>query len=157
MYSGCPPEGQGTYSEPRALQWHFEPHASPHNGILNSVPHNDILSPVPHNDILNPVPHNGGFSLLVTTFVTAFYADYLVVASNEETAVRYSISKQFIALILLPIMSIIGICVGSSIQIATFVVPLLVIVGWIAGPGHQLTLFFANFEVTCFPFMIFRS
>ncbi|KAJ7849938.1 hypothetical protein B0H13DRAFT_2360957 [Mycena leptocephala] len=61
-------------------------------------------------------------------------------------AVRYSISKQFIALILLPIMSIIGICVGSSIQIAAFVVPLLVIVGWIAGPGHQLTLFFANFE-----------
>ena len=56
----------------------------------------------------------------------------------------------------------IGICVGSSIvssfmsrtwhaltqllqQIAAFVVPLLVIVGWIS--GHDLTLFFADFEV----------
>lgn len=41
----------------------------------------------------------------------------------------------------------IGICVGSSIQIASFVVPLLVIVGWIS--GHELTLFFADFEVSC--------
>ena len=57
----------------------------------------------------------------------------------------------------------IGICVGSSIvrfpinppeapslidtlsqQIAAFVIPLLVIVGWVT--GHDLTLFFANFE-----------
>lgn len=43
----------------------------------------------------------------------------------------------------------ITISVGSSIQIATFVVPLLVIVGWIS--GHELTLFFANFEVRWFP------
>jgi Ca2+:H+ antiporter len=38
----------------------------------------------------------------------------------------------------------IGICVGSSIQIAAFVIPLLVIVGWVT--GHDLTLFFDNFE-----------
>jgi len=38
----------------------------------------------------------------------------------------------------------ITICVGSSIQIAIFVVPLLVIIGWCS--GHDLTLFFANFE-----------
>jgi Ca2+:H+ antiporter len=56
----------------------------------------------------------------------------------------------------------IGICVGSSIvrfysslpnpvphryipqQISAFVIPLLVIVGW--ATGHDLTLFFANFE-----------
>ena len=30
-------------------------------------------------------------------------------------------------------------------QIAAFVVPLLVIIGWIT--GHDLTLFFADFEV----------
>ncbi|KAJ7137840.1 calcium/proton exchanger [Mycena epipterygia] len=105
-----------------------------------------------------------GVALLVTTVVTSFCADYLV-ASIEETAKRYSIPKPFIGLILLPIVAnaaehvtsvwmamkgqmelTIGICVGSSIQIATFVIPLLVIVGWIAGPGHELTLFFANFE-----------
>lgn len=72
-----------------------------------------------------------------------------VVASIEETANRYHIPKAFIGIILLPIVAnaaehvtsvwmamkdktelTIGICVGSSIQIATFVVPLLVIVGW---------------------------
>jgi Ca2+:H+ antiporter len=82
------------------------------------------------------------------TVVTALCADVLV-ASIEETATRYSIPKAFIGLILLPIVGnaaehvtsvwmamknktelTIGICVGSSIQIAAFVVPLLVIVGW---------------------------
>jgi len=103
-----------------------------------------------------------GFSLLAVTVVTSFCADYLV-ASIEEFAERYSVPKPFIGLILLPIVAnaaehvtsiwmamknrmelTITICVGSSIQIATFVVPLLVIVGWIS--GHGLTLFFANFE-----------
>ncbi|KAH8117028.1 Sodium/calcium exchanger protein-domain-containing protein [Phellopilus nigrolimitatus] len=67
----------------------------------------------------------------------------------NKTATRYHIPKAFIGIILLPIVAnaaehvtsvwmamkdktelTIGICVGSSIQIATFVVPLLVIVGW---------------------------
>lgn len=102
------------------------------------------------------------FSLLGVTVVTAFCADFLV-ASIEEFAERYSVPKPFIGLILLPIVAnaaehvtsvwmamknrmelTITICVGSSIQIATFVVPLLVIIGWCS--GHELTLFFANFE-----------
>ncbi|KAJ7578483.1 calcium:hydrogen antiporter [Mycena floridula] len=101
-------------------------------------------------------------ALLIVTVITSFVADYLV-ASIEEFAERYSIPKPFIGLILLPIVAnaaehvtsvwmamkgqmelTIGICVGSSIQIATFVVPLLVIIGWIS--KHELTLFFANFE-----------
>jgi Ca2+:H+ antiporter len=101
-------------------------------------------------------------ALLVVTVITSFCADYLV-ASIEETADRYNIPKPFIGLILLPIVAnaaehvtsvwmamknkmelTIGICVGSSIQIASFVIPLLVIVGWAS--GHELTLFFANFE-----------
>ncbi|KAI0086217.1 Sodium/calcium exchanger protein-domain-containing protein [Irpex rosettiformis] len=101
-------------------------------------------------------------ALLLVTVVTSFCADYLV-ASIEETAERYHIPKPFIGLILLPIVAnaaehvtsvwmamknkmelTIGICVGSSIQIAAFVVPLLVIVGWIT--HHDLTLFFADFE-----------
>ncbi|KAI0780581.1 calcium/proton exchanger [Trametes elegans] len=101
-------------------------------------------------------------ALLLVTVITSFCADYLV-ASIEETANRYSIPKPFIGLILLPIVAnaaehvtsvwmamknkmelTIGICVGSSIQIAAFVVPLLVIVGWVT--HHDLTLFFADFE-----------
>ncbi|KAH8827446.1 Sodium/calcium exchanger protein-domain-containing protein [Flagelloscypha sp. PMI_526] len=111
----------------------------------------------PHMNVLS-----ASIALLVVTVVTSFSADYLV-ASIEEVADRYHIPKPFIGLILLPIVSnaaehvtsvwmamkgqmelTITICVGSSIQIATFVVPLLVIVGWIS--GHELTLFFSNFE-----------
>jgi len=73
----------------------------------------------------------------------------------------------FISLILLPIVAnaaqlltsmsmakknkmeiTIGICVGSSIQIATFVLPLLVVVGWVS--GHELTLYFDDFEIVAF-------
>ncbi|KAL0946554.1 hypothetical protein HGRIS_012759 [Hohenbuehelia grisea] len=105
---------------------------------------------------------SAGVALLAVTIVTSFCADYLV-ASIEETAERYHIPKAFIGLILLPLVAnaaehvtsvwmamkgkmeiTITISVGSSIQIAAFVVPLLVIVGWIT--GHQLTLYFANFE-----------
>ncbi|KAF9059092.1 Sodium/calcium exchanger protein-domain-containing protein [Rhodocollybia butyracea] len=105
-------------------------------------------------------------ALLIVTVITAFCADYLV-ASIEEFADRYHIPKPFIGLILLPIVGnaaehvtsiwmalkgqmelTIGICVGSSIQIAAFVIPLLVIIGWIS--NHELTLFFANFETIAF-------
>jgi len=103
-----------------------------------------------------------GSALLLVTLVTSFCADYLV-ASIEETAERYHIPKAFIGLILLPLVAnaaehvtavwmamknkmelTIGICVGSSIQIAAFVIPLMVVIGWIT--GHKLTLFFENFE-----------
>ncbi|KAG8773905.1 hypothetical protein FRC15_001690 [Serendipita sp. 397] len=101
-------------------------------------------------------------ALLGVTVVTSFCADYLV-ASIEETADRYNIPETFIGLILLPIVAnaaehftavfmamknkmevTIGIAVGSSIQISAFVVPLLVIIGWIT--KKDLTLFFSNFE-----------
>jgi Ca2+:H+ antiporter len=100
--------------------------------------------------------------LLAVTVVTSFCADFLV-ASIEEFAVRYHVPKPFIGLILLPIVAnaaehvtsvwmamknqmelTITICVGSSIQIAIFVVPLMVIIGWAS--GHEMSLFFANFE-----------
>ncbi|KAG2116527.1 Sodium/calcium exchanger protein-domain-containing protein [Suillus discolor] len=103
-----------------------------------------------------------GVALLSVTVVIAFCAEYLV-SSIEETAVRYSIPKVFIGVVLLPIVGnaaehvtsvwmamknkyelTITICIGSSIQIACFVVPLLVIVGWIV--GQPLTLHFHNFE-----------
>ncbi|KIY50764.1 calcium/proton exchanger, partial [Fistulina hepatica ATCC 64428] len=110
-------------------------------------------------------------ALLGTTVVTSFCADYLV-GSIEETAKRYHIPKPFIGLILLPLVAnaaehvtsvwmalkgkmelTIGICVGSSIQIATFVLPLMVIIGWMT--NHDLTLFFANFETVVFFVSVF--
>ncbi|KAG8931064.1 hypothetical protein FRC01_001881 [Tulasnella sp. 417] len=101
-------------------------------------------------------------SLLTVTVITSFCADYLV-ASIEETAEKYHIPKPFIGVILLPLVSnaaehvtavwmaakgkmdlTIGIAVGSSIQIAVFVIPLLVLVGW--GIHQPLTLYFSDFE-----------
>ncbi|KAG2364508.1 Sodium/calcium exchanger protein-domain-containing protein [Suillus spraguei] len=103
-----------------------------------------------------------GVALLSVTVVTAFCAEYLV-SSTEETAVRYSIPKAFIGVVLLPIVGnaadhvtavwmamknkyelTITICVGSSIQIACLLVPFLVTVGWIV--DQPLTLHFRNFE-----------
>jgi len=100
--------------------------------------------------------------LVAATVMTAFSADWLV-ASIEETADKYDIPKGFIGMILLPIVANaaehvtsvwmaakgkmempLGICVGSSIQIITFVIPLLVVIGWAS--GHALTLYFADFE-----------
>lgn len=100
--------------------------------------------------------------LVAVTVMTSFSADWLV-GSIEETATKYNIPKTFIGIILLPIVANaaehvtsvwmaakgkmempIGICVGSSIQIIIFVIPLLVVVGWIS--GHALTLYFADFE-----------
>ncbi|KAN0130548.1 Sodium/calcium exchanger domain containing protein [Lactarius tabidus] len=108
----------------------------------------------------------GGVGLLVSAVMTSFVADYLV-ASIEETAERYEIPKTFIGLILMPFVTnaaanvtamrmarkdhmelVVGICMGSSIQIATFVIPLLVMIGWIT--GHELTLFFLEFEIITF-------
>lgn len=105
---------------------------------------------------------SAGFWLLAITVITSFTADVLV-GSIEQTAEKYHIPKAFIGLILLPLVAnaaehvtsvwmamkgklelTIGISVGSSIQIAAFVVPLLVIFSWII--GKDLTLYFADFE-----------
>ncbi|KAG7448245.1 Calcium/proton exchanger [Guyanagaster necrorhizus] len=123
------------------------------------------------SEVANMSVVSAGTALIIVTVVTSFCADYLV-ASIEDFANMYNIPKPFIGLILLPIVAnaaehvtsiwmamkgqmelTIGICVGSSIQIATFVVPLLVIVGWIS--HHELTLFFANFETICFFVSVF--
>jgi len=105
---------------------------------------------------------SAGACLIAVTVVTSFCADYLV-GSIEETADKYHIPKPFIGVILLPLVSnaaehvtsvwmalkskmelVISISIGSSIQIATFVIPLLVVIGWIV--GQPLSLFFADFE-----------
>lgn len=41
-----------------------------------------------------------------------------------------------------------GVAIGSSIQIAVGVVPILVLVSWAI--GRELTLYFENFETICF-------
>lgn len=109
-------------------------------------------------------------ALLVVTIVTAFCAEILV-DSIDEFAIQAGIPKAFIGLILLPIVGnaaehvtavfmamkgkmelAIGVAVGSSIQIAVGVIPIMVIIGW--ATGKELTLFFENFETICLVFSV---
>jgi len=121
--------------------------------------------------------YSAGIWLLIITVITAFCADILV-GSIDETAQQWQIPKRwairpviadsrFIGLILLPLVGnaaehvtsvwmackgkmelTIGVAVGSSIQIAAGMIPLLVLIAW---PLHKdLTLFFVR-SFACSP------
>jgi Ca2+:H+ antiporter len=100
--------------------------------------------------------------LLITTGLVALSAEFLVGAIPEMTK-NSPISQAFIGLIVLPIVGnaaehvtavtaamhnkmdlAIGVAVGSSIQIALFVTPAVVLLGWAL--GKEMTLFFNIFE-----------
>ncbi|KAJ1722558.1 hypothetical protein LPJ61_005916 [Coemansia biformis] len=102
--------------------------------------------------------------LALVSAMVAMSSDILV-DSVEELTTRYPISHTFVGMILLPIacnagehaMSVtvavrnkmdlcITVAVGSSMQIALFVLPVLIIIAWIM--GSPLTLFFDDFETT---------
>ncbi|KAG0202272.1 hypothetical protein BGX28_005157 [Mortierella sp. GBA30] len=102
--------------------------------------------------------------LLVVTIAVAICAEYLV-GSIEGLSESWNISRTFIGLILLPIVGnaaehvtavsvamknkmdlAIGVAIGSSMQIALFVTPLMVIIGWII--DQPMTLFFNTFETS---------
>ena len=100
--------------------------------------------------------------LLFSTALVAVCAEFLVDAIPEMIEAT-PVSQAFIGLIILPIVSnaaehvtavtvaaknkmdlSIGVSVGSSIQIALFVTPLVVILGWII--GRDMSLYFTLFE-----------
>ncbi len=103
--------------------------------------------------------------LLVTTGLVAVCADFMVDSINGLVATS-SVGETFIGLIILPIVGnaaehvtavmvamknkmdlAIGVAVGSSIQIALFITPLVVILGWII--DRDMTLYFTLFETVC--------
>lgn len=100
--------------------------------------------------------------LTLTTVLVSFCADYLVGAIDEIVELS-GLSKTFIGLIVIPIVGnaaehataiivamkdkmdlAIGVAVGSSLQIALFVTPFMVIVGWII--DVPMSLYFSTFE-----------
>lgn len=104
--------------------------------------------------------------LVIITLLVAICAEYLV-DSIDSIVESAHISKTFIGLILLPIVGnaaehvtavvvalknkmdlAIGVAIGSSLQIALFVTPFLVILGWIM--GKDMTLHFETFETVAF-------
>ncbi|KAK9452991.1 Sodium/calcium exchanger protein-domain-containing protein [Dipodascopsis uninucleata] len=101
-------------------------------------------------------------ALTLITLVVSVCADYLV-DSIDSLVTSTGMSKTFIGLILLPIVGnaaehvtavvvatknkmelAIGVALGSSMQIALFLTPFLVILGWII--GQPMSLFFSTFE-----------
>ncbi|KAJ3277590.1 hypothetical protein HK104_003177 [Borealophlyctis nickersoniae] len=103
-------------------------------------------------------------ALLITTAIIAVCAEFLV-GSIEGLSKSLGISESFIGFIILPLVGnaaehvtavsaslrnktdlALGVCLGSSIQIAIFVTPLLVILGWIM--SIPLSLDFAVFETS---------
>lgn len=105
--------------------------------------------------------------LAATSLLVAVCADFLVGTIEDITSSSRDsgiLSESLIGLIILPIAGntaehitavtvalkgkldlAIGVSLGSSIQIALFVSPLMVIVGW--GLGKDMTLYFGLFEV----------
>lgn len=90
-------------------------------------------------------------TLAVSTVFVALCAEFMVGSINDLVATGH-ISETFVGLILLPIVGnaaehvtavtvamkdkmdlAIGVAVGSSMQIALLVLPLIVVIGWIAG------------------------
>ncbi|RPD61091.1 Calcium/proton exchanger [Lentinus tigrinus ALCF2SS1-7] len=107
------------------------------------------------------VPLTIGLLVVVTVFV-AVTAEFLVDSIDGLTDSGH-ISKEFVGLILLPIVGnaaehvtavtvsvkdkitlSLGVAVGSSIQIALFVIPFIVTLGWII--GKPMSLLFDPFE-----------
>ncbi|KAJ5678327.1 Vacuolar calcium ion transporter [Penicillium maclennaniae] len=105
-------------------------------------------------------------ALIVVTILVAICADYLV-GSIDSIVQKTGMSKTFIGLVLIPIVGnaaehvtavvvaykdkmdlAIGVAIGSSLQIALFVTPFLVILGWIM--NIEMTLHFQTFETVAF-------
>ena len=100
--------------------------------------------------------------LVGLTVVVSFCADFLV-GSIDSIVEQTGISKTFVGLILIPIVGnaaehvtavvcacknkmdlAIGVSLGSSLQIAIFMTPFLVVLGWAI--GQPLSLYFKSFE-----------
>ena len=111
-------------------------------------------------------PWAAAVALIVITVCVAVCAEYLV-DSIDSIVETLHISRTFIGLILLPIVGnaaehvtavvvawknkmdlAIGVAIGSSLQIALFVTPFLVVLGWIM--DRAMTLHFETFETVAF-------
>ncbi|EPE06855.1 vacuolar calcium ion transporter [Ophiostoma piceae UAMH 11346] len=101
--------------------------------------------------------------LLVSTGLVALCAEFMVGSINEVVSSNSGVSEAFIGLIVLPIVGnaaehvtavtvamknkmdlALGVALGSSIQIAIFVTPVVVLLGWIM--DKDMSLYFTLFE-----------
>jgi Ca2+:H+ antiporter len=114
-------------------------------------------------DIVNLSYRASAMTLLGATLLVSLFSEYLV-SSIDGFTLNLHVSKSFVGIILLPIVGnavehvtaikvamnnkmelAMGVAVGSATQVSLFVVPVVVIAGWIM--GEPMTLAFPEFEV----------
>ncbi|KAF2643557.1 vacuolar calcium ion transporter-like protein /H(+) exchanger [Massarina eburnea CBS 473.64] len=135
-----------------------------HHALFADLESQEDNSESEDGNILSPVA--AGVALVLVTILVSVCADYLV-ESIDSIVQTGHIGKTFIGLILIPIVGnaaehvtavvvaskgkmdlAINVAIGSSLQIALFVTPALVILGWIL--GKNMTLHFQGFETVVF-------
>ncbi|KAK4986399.1 hypothetical protein LTR66_007879 [Elasticomyces elasticus] len=110
-------------------------------------------------------------TLGASTVLVALCAEFMVSSIDSLTTGSNGIKEEFVGLILLPIVGnaaehatavtvackdkmdlAIGVAAGSSMQIALLVLPLMVVIGWIAGKNdvatNAMTLDFDGFQIS---------
>ncbi|KAG7354220.1 calcium/proton exchanger Cax [Nitzschia inconspicua] len=111
------------------------------------------------------------FGLGIVTLLVAWFSDALV-GSIDDFCEETGVSRTFVGLIILPIVGnavehitavnvamknkmdlSLGVAIGSCTQIALFVVPITVIVGWCT--NKNMTLNFPHFEICLYVLSIF--
>ena len=102
--------------------------------------------------------------LLLATVLIAFISEFLT-GAIDEAAVEFGLSETFVGFVIIPIIGnaaehstaiimaakgkmdlAFGVALGSSTQIALFVIPLMVLLGYFM--DRQLDLFFGVYETT---------
>ena len=129
--------------------------------------HADLYATDSQHDEVSELNKRQAVMLLVVSTCMVAWMAHILIASIEYAAVEYDIPHLFIGIILLPLFGnaaehmtavsvakkdkmdlSIGIAVGSSIQIALLVAPLMVLFGWML--GVDMGLRFGLFEtITC--------
>ncbi|KAG1155665.1 hypothetical protein G6F37_008336 [Rhizopus arrhizus] len=132
---------------------------------FSSISTRRLTLPIPinqNNTNNNNLKCRPGWLLLVITALVGVCAEFLVSAIEDVTE-EWGISETFVGLILLPIVGnaaehltavtcalknkmdlALGVAVGSSMQIALLVTPLMVIIGW--GMNVEMSLYFNIYE-----------
>ncbi|KAK6202444.1 Ca2+/H+ antiporter [Scheffersomyces amazonensis] len=140
----------------------FEPQPQiDEDGIIATIIPNELDANKQEEDEHLSVTSSIGV-LVAATVLVSFSADYLI-GSVDQLVETSGLSKTFIGLIIIPIVGnaaehatavvvamknkmdlAIGVAVGSSLQIAIFVTPFMVLVGWVF--DVPMSLYFSTFE-----------
>ena len=130
---------------------------------VNSLPESENPVKLNEDDDENISRTTAICLLLISTGLVAVCAEFMVDSINAVVEEQSGLSETFIGLIILPIVGnaaehvtavtvatknkmdlAIGVAVGSSIQIALFVTPFIVLLGW--AMGKEMSLYFTLFE-----------